>query len=141
MSKKQSLIAEKVTENSSCKRSICPLACTLDQLGDKWTLLVIRDLFMEKKLYSEFQASPEKIPSNILAERLKRLQKDKIIHKKQYQQHPPRYQYELTQKGRDLWPVLKSISQWGNQYIADTLDTRELIKNYESRLQAENKSI
>jgi len=100
-------------------------------------LLVIRDLFMDKKLYSEFQASPENIPSNILAERLKRLQQDKIISKRQYQQHPPRYQYQLTQKGRDLWPVLKAISQWGNQYIPDTLDTRKLIENYESLMNDE----
>ena len=68
------------------KRSTCPVACTLDILGDKWTLLVIRDLFLGKKTYGDFQSSPEGIPTNILAERLKRLVEKGIVRKYPYQE-------------------------------------------------------
>ncbi len=101
----------------SCKRSPCPIACTLDILGDKWTLLVIRDLFVGKKTYGEFQASPEGIPSNILADRLKRLLEHEIVEKTPYQQRPVRYAYTLTPKGRALGNVLKAMVQWGEAHI------------------------
>ncbi len=101
-------------------RSPCPIANTLDILGDKWTLLVIRDLFAGKCTYSEFQSSPERIPTNILANRLKRLVESGIVAKKPYQQNPVRYAYELTKTGRSLGPVLKSMIDWGNQSIAGT---------------------
>lgn len=99
------------------ERSPCPVACTLDILGDKWTLLVVRDLFAGKKTYSEFQGSPERIPTNILADRLKRLVMQEIVKKKPYQMHPVRYEYILTTKGKDLGQVLKSMVSWGEKYI------------------------
>ncbi len=110
------------------KRSACAVANTLDILGDKWTLLVIRDLFLGKKTYSEFQKSPEKIPTNILAERLKRLLSADIISKQSYQQNPPRYAYQLTQKGEDLAPLLKAMLIWGNQYIPGTISLQRIEK-------------
>lgn len=79
-------------------RSPCPIANTLDILGDKRTLLVIRDLFSGKKTYTDFQSSPESIPTNILANRLKRLADYGIIEKTPYQQRPVRYAYRLTEK-------------------------------------------
>lgn len=102
------------------KRSPCPVANTLDILGDKWTLLVIRDLFFGKQLYGEFLDSPEKIPTNILAERLKRLEAGGLIGKKPYQDKPVRYAYFLTDKGRDLLPVLAEIARWANKHIPGT---------------------
>ena len=111
---------------SDCKRSICPVACTLDILGDKWTLLVVRDLIMGKKTYSEFQSSQEAIPTNILAERLKRLQAQGVVTKQQYQDKPVRYEYHLTDKGRDLRPVLLAMVKWGNQYIEGTLTPEDI---------------
>jgi DNA-binding HxlR family transcriptional regulator len=99
------------------KRSPCPVASTLDILGDKWTLLVVRDLFAGKKTYSEFQGSPENIPTNILADRLKRLARYEIIEKRPYQTHPVRYEYILTQKGKDLGVVLKAMVHWGETHI------------------------
>ena len=107
------------TENISggFRRSPCPVACTLDILGDKWTLLVVRDLFSGKKTYSEFQNSPESIPTNILADRLKRLLEHGIVEKKPYQEHPVRYEYALTPKGRDLGGVLKAVVQWGEKHV------------------------
>ena len=101
-------------------RSPCPIANTLDILGDKWSLLVIRDLFAGKSTYSEFQSSPEKIPTNILADRLKRLIENSIIKKTPYQDNPPRYAYKLTDKGRSLGPVMKELVKWGLKNIAGT---------------------
>ncbi|MCK4834504.1 MAG: helix-turn-helix transcriptional regulator [Gammaproteobacteria bacterium] len=101
-------------------RSPCPIANTLDILGDKWTLLVIRDLFAGKSTYSEFQSSPEKIPTNILANRLKRLTENGIILKTPYQERPVRYAYRLTDKGLSLGPVLREMANWGVNNIAAT---------------------
>jgi DNA-binding HxlR family transcriptional regulator len=107
-------------KNVKMKRSPCPVASTLDIIGDKWSLLVVRDLFAGKKTYSEFQGSPEKIPTNILADRLKRLTEYEIIEKNPYQQSPLRYEYKLTAKGMDLGAVLKAIVQWGEKHLPGT---------------------
>src|SRR5712692_4980605 len=76
-------------------RSRCPVACSLDVLGDRWTLLVIRDLFAGKSRFGEFVASPEHIPTNILSERLKRLERAGLISSTAYSQHPLRFDYHL----------------------------------------------
>ncbi len=102
-------------------RSTCPVACLLDIVGDKWTMLVVRDLFMHKHRYAEFQASPEAIPTNILADRLKRLEAAGIVKRELYQTNPPRAEYFLTRKGADLAPVLRALRDWGKQYIPGTV--------------------
>lgn len=102
------------------KRSPCPIATALDLVGDKWTLLVMRDLFIGKSKFGEFEDSPERIPTNILAERLKRLEAGGMIARQPYQQRPVRYAYALTQKGRGFLPVLQTMSQWGNDFIPGT---------------------
>lgn len=102
------------------KRSPCPISTTLDILGDKWTLLVIRDLFLGKRLYGEFIDSPEGIPTNILADRLRRLETAGLITKEAYQERPVRYAYSLTGKGADLLPVLTEIMRWANRHIPGT---------------------
>ena len=107
-------------------RSPCPVACCLDLLGDKWTLLVVRDLLLGKTTYTGFQKSPEGIPTNILAERLKRLQAAGIIEKSQYQERPVRYAYHLTEKGNDLRPVLSAMIDWGNKYIPGTVPREQI---------------
>jgi len=116
-------------------RSPCPVACSLDLLGDKWTLLVVRDLLLGKTTYTEFQQSPEGIPTNILAERLKRLLAAGIIEKSRYQERPVRYAYHLTGKGRDLGPVLSALIDWGNRHIPGTVP-REQIEAMARRLSA-----
>lgn len=108
-------------------RSRCPVACTLDLLGDKWTLLVVRDLLLGKTTYTEFQNSPEGVPTNILAERLKRLQAAGVVAREKYQERPVRYAYQLTDKGRDLAPVLSAMVDWGNRYVEGTIP-REAIE-------------
>jgi len=102
------------------------VSCVLDLLGDKWTLLLVRDLLLGKGTYTEFQRSPEGIPTNILAERLKRLQAADIIEKLPYQERPLRYRYQLTNKGRDLYPVLSAMIDWGNRYVEDTISRAEI---------------
>ena len=98
--------------------SICPIASGLDLLGDRWTLLVIRDLLLfGKRRFGEMLASPEKIPTNILAERLRRLEAAGVIRKVPYQTTPLRHEYRLTQMGRDLLPVLRALIEWGNLHL------------------------
>ena len=105
---------------------MCPVSCVLDLLGDKWTLLLVRDLLLGKGTYTEFQQSPEGIPTNILAERLKRLQLAGIIEKLPYQERPVRYRYLLTDKGRDLHAVLSAMIDWGNRYVEGTISRAEI---------------
>ena len=103
-------------------RSNCPMTNTLDLIGDKWTLLVIRDmLFLKKKSFHEFLESPEAIATNILTERLKRLEKCGIIVKSPYRKSPVRYEYLLTQRGEDLRPLLIELVRWGNAHIGGTI--------------------
>jgi DNA-binding HxlR family transcriptional regulator len=99
-------------------RSPCPIANTLDLLGDKWTLLVVRDLLLfEKHRFAELAGSYEGIPTNILADRLRRLESCGIVTKVPYQEHPVRHEYILTQKGRELFPVLKEMILWAQRNI------------------------
>ncbi len=102
------------------KRSSCPITNVLDMLGDKWTLLVIRDLVLGKKRYQEFMASPERIASNILADRLKKLEASGLVTRRAYQQKPARYEYFFTEKGEGLKPVLGAIIVWGKKYFPST---------------------
>jgi len=110
---------------TNCKRSPCPVACTLDLLGDKWTLLVVRDLLLGQHTYKSLQMSPERIPSNILADRLKRLEREGIVRKELYQERPPRYEYHLTEKGQRLGPVLHAMLTWGSTYVPGALGKEE----------------
>ncbi len=102
-------------------RSACAIANSLDILGDKWSLLVVRDLFHGKRTYSELARSPERIPTNILADRLVRLEQAGIVASNPYQQRPVRYAYTLTPKGRALGDVLLAFVRWGKQHIPGTV--------------------
>lgn len=98
-------------------RSQCPLASALDLLGDKWSLVVVRDATVGKRRYGDFLGSPEGIPTNILADRLKRLERLGILRKQVYQARPRRYEYLLTEKGADLLPVLQQLVHWARKHI------------------------
>ena len=115
-------------------RSPCPITNALDSLGDKWTLVVIRDLFLGKRTYSEIQSSPEGIPTNILAERLKRLVENGIVTKEAYQQRPVRYSYILTEKGKALSPIVEEIGNWGLTYIEGTAAKLGKVENGKLKL-------
>jgi DNA-binding HxlR family transcriptional regulator len=100
-------------------RSPCPIARALDVLGDRWTLLVVRDLLLRgKRTYSEMRAGPERIPTNLLADRLKRLEAWGLVTRERYSDRPPRFAYALTAKGEALRPVLAALAEWGRAELA-----------------------
>lgn len=118
----------KKQSDGKCKRSNCPVSGALEIIGDKWTLLVVRDLMFGHHTYKELQASPEKIPTNILADRLKRLEKNALVRRELYQEKPKRYAYYLTAKGKDLEPVMMSMISWSNKYIDGTVKMKDVVK-------------
>ncbi|MDB4429454.1 helix-turn-helix transcriptional regulator [Akkermansiaceae bacterium] len=101
-------------------RSPCPVCRVLEILGDKWSLLVVRDLMLGRTRFKEFMASPEGIPTNILTERLNRLVEHGIIEKALVSEGSKRFAYLLTDKGKALRPVLKSIMKWGLEHEEGT---------------------
>src|SRR5437763_4612967 len=103
------------------KRSPCPVAFSLDIFGDRWTLLVIRDLFFGRTRFKEFAASPEGIPTNILTDRLQRLLARGIIEQIPAEDRAKRMAYRLTKKGKALGPVLRATHDWGLAWDKSTL--------------------
>ncbi len=98
-------------------QSDCPVAQALDVIGEKWSLLILRDLFRQGPL--RFQALEEGLPGiapNTLSARLKSLEAQGVIATRLYESHPPRYEYLLTDKGRALGPVLKALYTWGENH-------------------------
>jgi Predicted transcriptional regulators len=110
-------------------RSDCPLNYGVEIFGDKWSLLIIRDLmFFGKRSYNEFLQSKEGIATNILADRLTMLEREKIIQKKKDLDHKQKIIYNLTQKGIDLLPVVVAIGLWSDQYATIKLNpNRDII--------------
>lgn len=100
-------------------RSQCPVASALDLFGDKWTLVVLRTIFAGASRYSDFAVIPEKIATNILADRLDKLERYGLIGRSEYQENPPRYRYWLTESGAELLPVLQAVAAWSDRHIPD----------------------
>ena len=104
-------------------RSNCPLNYGVEIFGDKWTLLILRDLmFFGKRSYNEFLQSAEGIATNILADRLTMLEKEKIIQKKKDPEHKQKIIYHLTEKGIDLLPVIINIGLWSDKHATMQLN-------------------
>lgn len=101
-------------------RSCCPVACTLDLIGDKWTLLIVRDLLLGRSHFREFSSSPERIATNILTDRLTRLVEAELAEKFPSPEQPGRDAYRLTEKGTTLGPVVQSLRKWGLEHIEGT---------------------
>ncbi|HZS44354.1 MAG TPA: helix-turn-helix domain-containing protein [Blastocatellia bacterium] len=130
-------------------RSHCPIAYTLDTLGDKWTLVVIRDLALfGKRYYKELLESEEGIATNILSDRLQRLERERIITKRHDPENRSKIIYNLTEKGIDLVPLLVDIIEWGAKYDPCTVVTSQfrerlekdrlgLIQQFQSKLRSE----
>lgn len=99
-------------------RSSCPIARSLDILGDKWTLVIMRDvLFFDRKTFADFERSGESIPTNLLADRLKKLVALGLLKKILYQEHPNRYHYAPTESGMEIKPILESLVQFGVKHL------------------------
>lgn len=106
------------------RRSYCPIANTLDLVGDRWSLLIVRDLLFGERRYGDLAGSFESIPTNTLADRLRKLEEAGIVAREQYSDRPPRYSYHLTARGRALGPVLEAIADWGLAHIPGSRQMR-----------------
>jgi DNA-binding HxlR family transcriptional regulator len=96
----------------------CSIARTLEIVGERWTLLIVRDAFLGRSRFDEFQESLG-IARNVLADRLKRLVDEGILERRRYSEHPPRDEYVLTKKGRELRVALTGLRQWGDRYLSE----------------------
>jgi len=107
----------------------CPIAFALDILGDKWSLLIVRDmLFKGKRNYIEFLESGEKIATNVLADRLKRLEANGVIVRNDDPGNRKKVIYSLTDKGMDLLPMLLEMISWGAKYDEKTAAPQEFLR-------------
>jgi len=104
----------------SFKRSDCAIACALDVVGDKWTLLIVRDLFLGRSRYGHFLNAGEGIPTNVLADRLRRLTAAGLVERRLDPGPRSRYAYRLTRSGRRLGPVLAALLKWSRSQIPGT---------------------
>ncbi|WP_232667908.1 winged helix-turn-helix transcriptional regulator [Pseudonocardia sp. TRM90224] len=103
------------------RRSDCAIAGTLDLVGDRWSLLIVRDLLVTESLrYGDLLASHESIPTNTLADRLRKLEDAGILTKERYQDRPPRFAYRLTERGYALAPTLDALATWGTTHLPGT---------------------
>lgn len=111
------------------KRSDCPVSCSLDVWGDKWSLLIVRDLMFAKQCtYGDFLKSGEKIATNILASRLLTLEENGIISKSEHPDSKAKVLYKLTDKGIDLLPILIEINLWAEKYFNISAQQKEMLK-------------
>ncbi len=110
------------------RKSDCPISFALEIFGDKWSLLIIRDLmFKGKKTYGEFLLSEEKIATNILADRLIMLEEAGLIKSKKDKANKSKFNYALTEKGIDLVPVLLEIVKWSAKHDKKTAAPKEFV--------------
>lgn len=113
------------------KRSDCPISSALEIFGDKWSLLIIRDIALfGKNTYNEFLKSDEKIATNILADRITLLEKAGILTKENHPESKAKIFYRLSKKGIDLLPVMFEISLWSDKYLLTPLQAKEIAKAY-----------
>jgi DNA-binding HxlR family transcriptional regulator len=94
----------------------CSVARTLEVVGERWTLLILRDAFLGVRRFDDFQRSLG-VARNVLNTRLQRLVDSGLLERRPYQERPVRYEYRLTQMGRDLWPSLVALMQWGDRWL------------------------
>jgi DNA-binding HxlR family transcriptional regulator len=111
------------------KRSNCPISCSLDIWGDKWSLLIIRDLMFNRECtYSDFLRSDEKISTNILAARLLTLEEDGLIRRLEHPESKAKVLYRLARKGIDLLPIMVEINLWAEKYSSIPDDRKEMLR-------------
>jgi len=102
---------------NSYQQEHCPVARALDMIGERWTILVLRDLLLQgPRRFQDFQESLAGVAPNTLSARLKALEAHGLITRRIYSDHPPRLEYQLTKKGKSLGPVLKALREWGQRY-------------------------
>jgi DNA-binding HxlR family transcriptional regulator len=95
--------------------TLCPVARAGDVIGDRWSMLIVRELFIGNARFDDLQAQTEATPQ-MLATRLKKLESDGIVERRAYSERPPRFEYQLTQKGTALYPVILALRRWGENW-------------------------
>ena len=101
----------------SYRQKHCPVAKALDIIGERWSLLILRDLFLQgPRRYQDFQESLTGVAPNTLSARLKAMEAHGVVERKLYSEHPPRLEYHLTEKGKSLGPIVKALRDWGQKH-------------------------
>lgn len=106
--------------NGRFPRSPCPIARSLDLIGDKWTMVILRDYPDREVTLFRVPRLASRITTNILADRLERMETSGLILRQPYQDRPVRYEYRLTEKGRGLHPTLRALCRWANEFMPGT---------------------
>jgi DNA-binding HxlR family transcriptional regulator len=96
---------------------VCSIAGALEVFGERWTLLILRDVFLGVRRFDEIQRDLG-IARNVLRDRLRLLVDEGIVERRRYQERPERFEYRLTDKGQDLWPVLHAVMSWGDKHVS-----------------------
>jgi DNA-binding HxlR family transcriptional regulator len=96
----------------------CPVARTLDLIGERWTILLLRELLLHgPRRFQDFQAALPGVAPNILSARLKTMEDDGLVRRSLYSERPPRLEYVPTDKGKSLGPIVKAMRDWGNKHL------------------------
>jgi DNA-binding HxlR family transcriptional regulator len=111
------MMVSRVMLGNAYENQTCSIASALEVIGERWSLLIVRDVFLGLRRFDQIQADLG-IARNVLHARLTRLLEQGILERRLYQERPQRYEYRLTDKGLDLWPTIVSLMQWGNRYAA-----------------------
>jgi DNA-binding HxlR family transcriptional regulator len=106
----------------------CSIARALEVLGDRWTILVVRDAFLGVRRFEDFQRDLG-VARNVLTDRLQRLVDEGILERRRYQERPPRHEYRLTEKGIDLWPVTMALLHWGDRHYPNERGRPRIIRH------------
>ena len=104
----------------------CTLARAIALVGDAWTLMILRELFLGNRRFDDFLRQSG-MSSHLLAQRLKKLETEGVIQRRAYSERPPRYEYGLTEMGLELWPVIVAMKQWGDRWLGDGEPPVELV--------------
>jgi len=106
---------------SDLAQTTCSVARTIERVGDTWTLMIVREMFLGSRRFDDLQRHTGASP-HVLSQRLKHMQADGIIWARNYSERPPRQEYLLTDKGKDLWPVIVTLRAWGNKWLHEERD-------------------
>ena len=101
---------------SDLSRTTCTVARTIEIVGDAWALMILREMFLGSHRFDELQQLTGASPL-ILSRRLKRFESERIVERRPYSERPPRHEYRLTRKGRDLWPLIIALKEWGDRWL------------------------
>jgi DNA-binding HxlR family transcriptional regulator len=115
---------------------LCPIAKTLDIIGERWTMLILRDLFLGASKFSDFRQHSPRMPTKVLSDRLKSLEHDGVIQRRMYSEHPLRAEYHLTPRGRSIEPIVSAVYDWGMHHTLTAVERRVIRKRVAARTSA-----